>query len=88
MQRIVNKEPIYDDDMLTIIKEQESAELIKALLCYTRTLENMVVGLREQVNSLTPAGQPELFFDLHSDIYEVFCDYPAYAKYKEIFEQK
>lgn len=86
MQRkIVNKEPIYDDDMLTIIKEQETADLIKALLCYTRTLENMVVGLREQVNSLTPAEQPKPFFDLHSDIYQEFCDYPAYSKYQDIF---
>lgn len=34
MQRkTVNKEPIYDDDMLTIIKEQETSDLIKALLC-------------------------------------------------------
>jgi hypothetical protein len=44
MQRIVNKEPIYDDDMLTIIKEQETAELIKALLCYTRTLRIWLWG--------------------------------------------
>lgn len=88
MQRkIVTEEPIYDDDMLAMIEEQETAELIKALFCYTITLENMVVELRKQVNSHTPPGQPEPYFDLHSDIYEEFSDYPAYEKYKDILEQ-
>jgi len=49
----------------------------------------MVVGLREQVNSQTPAEQPKPFFDLHSDIYiPSFCDYPAYSKYQDIFEKE
>jgi hypothetical protein len=46
----------------------------------------MVVGLRDQVNSLTPGEQPKPFFDLHSDIYEEFSDYPAYTKYQDFFE--
>lgn len=84
----VYEEPIYDDDMLAMIEDQKTAELINALLCYTRTLENMVVELREQVNSLTPREEPKPFFDLHSDIYEEFSDYPAYVKYQYFFEQE
>lgn len=79
-------EPIYDDDTLALIEELKTAELIKALVEYAKTLESMVVELRRQVNTLTPAGQSKPFPDLHGDIYEGFYDYPAYHKFKEIFK--
>jgi len=79
-------EPMYDDVTLDLIEEQKTAELIKALAEYAKTLENMVVALRRQVNTLTPAGQSEPFPDLHGDIYEVFYHYPAYQKFEEILK--
>ena len=80
-------EPIYDDVMLELIEELKIAELIKALAKYAKTLENMVVELRRQVNTLTPAGQPAPFPDLHTDIYEMFDHYPAYQKFEDILKR-
>ncbi len=78
-------EPMYDIKMLELIEKQETAELISTVLGYTKNLEKMVLDLRSQVNNLTPAGQPKPYFDLHSDIYEAFYDYPAYQKYQKLF---
>ncbi|MDW7650822.1 MAG: hypothetical protein SCM57_05730, partial [Bacillota bacterium] len=61
---------------------------IRALLQYTKKLETMVVDLRAEVNSLTPADKPSPYFDIHSDIYEVFYDYPGYTRFEEIFEDQ
>jgi len=79
------EEPMYDTEMLELIEEQETAELISAILSYTKDLEKMVLDLRGQVNNLTPAGQSKPYCDLHSDIYEVFYHYPAYQKYQKLF---
>lgn len=79
------EEPMYDTEMLELIEEQQTAELISAVLRYTKDLEKMVIDLRSQVNNLTAAGQPKPYFDLHSDIYEVFYDYPAYQQYQKLF---
>jgi hypothetical protein len=78
-----HREPIYDDTALYSHKQQEVAELVKALAEYAKTLEEMVVELRSQVNALTPAGQSEPFPDLHENIYEAFDDFPAYQKFKK-----
>ena len=40
----------------------------------------------KEVNDLTPPGKHKLYEDIHSDFYEVFDDYPAYQKFKELFE--
>lgn len=81
-----HSEPMYDDMTLQLIEEQKIAELISALAKYAKSLEDMVVKLRKQVNTLTPAGQPLPFPDLHTDIYQVFYDYPAYQKFEEILK--
>lgn len=80
-----DSEPIYDDDTLDLIEELETAKLIRALVEYAKTLEEMVVELRSQVNALSPTGQAKPFPDLHGDIYETFFDYPAYQKFEELF---
>lgn len=54
---------------------------------YTKKLENMIIDLRAEVNDLTLANRHKPYVDIHSDIYEVFCDYSGYSKYKEIFEE-
>ncbi len=79
-------DPFYDDVTLDLIEKQKTAELISALVEYAKTLENMVVRLRSQVNALTPPGEADPFPDLYGDIYEVFYDYPAYRKFKKIFK--
>lgn len=81
-----HKEPSYDDTALYLHEQQEVAELVKALAEYAKTLEEMVVKLRSQVNALTPAGQSEPFPDLHENIYEAFDDFPAYQKFKKSLE--
>lgn len=81
-----HKEPSYDDTALYLHEQQEVAELVKALAEYAKTLEEMVVKLRSQVNALTPAGQREPFPDLHENIYEAFDDFPAYQKFKKSLE--
>ncbi len=81
-----HREPIYDDTALYLHEQQEVAELVKALAEYAKTLEEMVVKLRSQVNALTPAEQSEPFPDLHGDIYEVFYDFPAYQRFKKILK--
>lgn len=83
---IVTSEPMYDDDILQSIREIENHELIKAILDYSKNLEAMVLELRQEVNELTPHGAHKQYEDIHSDIYEVFDDYPAYQRYRELFE--
>lgn len=87
MPKPVYSEPMCDDETIDIIENQETSELIQALLRYTKKLETMVVNLRAEVNSLTPANKTTPYFDIHSDIYEVFYDYPGYARFGEIFEE-
>ena len=76
-------EPIYDDVTLDFIKQQEVEELVDALAQYCIHLEKKVIKLRSWINSLTPPSEIQPFFDLHSDIYEVFHHYAVYAQFKQ-----
>lgn len=80
-------EPIYDDCTLELIKQQETEELIAALVEYCKDLEKQVVDLRCQVNKLTPLDKRKPFPDPQSDLYEVFHHYAAYPKFKKILKQ-
>jgi len=79
-------EPMFDVEQLDFLKEMEPVDLIVKLLDYTKTLEGMVIDLRIQVNRLSPKNEPQPYNDLHSDVYEVFYDHPAYERYKEHIE--
>lgn len=79
-------EPMYDDCTLMQIEDQEAEQLIAGLVDYCVSLEKQVVGLRSQVNSLTPPGKPKPYFDLHGDLYEVFHDYAAHSKFRQILK--
>ena len=76
-------ESMYDDDTLRLDEERENARLIVDLLNYTKTLEEMVINLRKEVNERTLKSQPIPYFELHSDVYESFEDYPAYEKHRD-----
>ncbi len=75
-----------DDLTLDLLEQQQTEELVEALAKYCRQLEKQVVKLRCQVNRLTPANQPKPFLELHSDLYECFCEYAAYPKFKRVLK--
>ena len=75
-----------DDLTLDQLEEQQTEDLVKAFVDYCRTLEKQVVDLRCRVNRLTPSDQPLPFPGSHSDLYESFCDYAAYPKFKHILD--
>jgi len=83
----IYSEPMYDDYTLMQIKEHEIEKLITGLVDYCASLEKQVIGLRKQVNRITPSGKEKPYFDLHSDFYEVFHQYAAYSKYKHILKK-
>lgn len=65
-KKISSSAPIYDDCMLEIIEQHQTEELMAALVDYCKELEKQVIGLRCEVNRLTPSGKkkpfPELFY--------------------------
>lgn len=84
--KALSSEPIYDDCMLMHIEDQQTKELLSGLVEYCLSLEKQLVDLRNQVNNMTPSGRPKPYFDLHSDLYEVFHQYAAYPKFKYILK--
>lgn len=81
-----SKEAMYDDQSLEMFEEVKVAELLSAILAYSKELENQVVMLRTEVNNLTDSSLPRPYEDLYSDVFEVFDHYPAYQKYQEHLE--
>ncbi|NTZ16428.1 hypothetical protein EXW96_20840 [Paenibacillus sp. JMULE4] len=78
------REPMYDVESLAAFEGQETEELIAALAAYCRSLEQQVVGLRQEMNRLTPQGQDKPFPDLHSDLYETFDHLAAYTRFRHL----
>jgi len=81
-----SKEAMYDDQSLEMFEDINVAELLSAILTYSKELENQVVMLRTEVNNLTDSALPKPYEDLYSDVFEVFDHYPAYQKYQEYLE--
>ncbi len=80
-------ENFKDDDCChEPLEEQEAILLIKDLFEYTEKLERMVVELRVRINRLEADKKRLPFPDIHENIYESFCDYPAYQRFREYFE--
>ncbi|MBE0452033.1 MAG: hypothetical protein IBX70_14500 [Clostridia bacterium] len=76
----------YDEQELLAVNEQQTNELIAALLNYAQGLENQVVLLRSDLNKRTLADEAQPYPDLHTDIYETFEGYPAYERNKDGIE--
>ena len=85
--KTIYSEPMYDDCTLMQVEDQKTEELVAGLVDYCISLEKQVIDLRSRVNTLTPPGKPKPYFDLHSDLYEVFHQYAAYPKFKHILKQ-
>ena len=79
-------EPMYDDESLEMFEDIKVAELIAAILEYSKELEDEVVMLRTEVNNLTPPTKRIPYEDLYSDVFRVFDHYPAYQKFQEHIE--
>jgi len=69
-----------------LFEDIKVAELVSALLVYSKELENQLVMLRKVVNSLTDSARLKPYEDLYSDVFQMFNYYPAYEKYQEYIE--
>lgn len=78
-------ESFYDEDNISK-DDMDNIDFIINLLNYSKKLEGMVIKLREEVNELTPEDKEIPYFELHSDIYESFFDYPTVIKYQKYIE--
>ncbi|WP_130859138.1 hypothetical protein [Gracilibacillus phocaeensis] len=67
-------------------EEMDNLDLIINLISYSKKLERMIIQLRSEVNALTPEGENLPYFELHSDIYENFFDYPTIIRYQKYIE--
>jgi len=83
---MVASEQMYDDDSLAMFEDIKVAELIAAVLEYSKELEDEVVMLRTEVNNLTQSTSPKPYEDLYSDVFQVFDHFPAYQKFREYIE--
>ena len=83
---MIANEPMYDDDSLAMFEDIKVAELIAAILEYSKELEDKVLMLRKEINNLTPPAKHKPYEDLYSDVFRVFDHYPAYQKYREHIE--
>ncbi len=84
---MISNEPMYDDESLEMFEEIKVAELLSAILEYSKELEDQVVMLRTEVNNLTPSTARKPYEDLYSDVFQVFDHYPAYQKYRQYVER-
>lgn len=75
-----------DEQELMALEEQQTNELIAALINYAHDLEKQVIHLRSEVNKRTLSNEALPYPDLHTDIYEVFDDFPAYERNKDGIE--
>jgi hypothetical protein len=83
----VTREPIYDEESLVAVEQQETEALIAALAQYCKNLERQVVELRHDVNRLTSPGQDKPFPDVHSDLYETFDHLAAYPRFRHLLTE-
>lgn len=80
-------EPMYDDVTLEVMVEQESKDLVVQLWQYILALEEYVVRLRNQANSLADK-EKEPYPDPFSDFSIRFYDHPQYEKFHDVFENE
>ena len=76
---------MYDDLTLEVIEDEERKELVGQLWQYALALEEYVVRLRNQVNTLSEGQHLRIPFpDPASDFAIRFYDYPAYSEFSEV----
>jgi len=81
-------EPLYDDSTLELISEFQNKDLVERLWQYALSLEEYVIRLRVQINSLTPEDRRSPYPEPASDFAERFNDHPAFDQYSDILESE
>jgi len=75
-----------DTDTIDAYAEGLPYELMHLMLGEIDKLGKMVMGVRAEVNALTPPGQYEPYPDLATDIWDMsWYDHPSVQKYEEIY---
>lgn len=78
----MHDEPIYDDNTLECIMNNNRRDLIAQLWSYILSLEGYVVNLRIRINSLSGEIMP--YPDPASDFALRFLDHPGFDEFHEI----
>lgn len=79
-------EPIFDDDQLALIEEQQTEQLVDELVECIITLCNTAANLREEVNDLARSINPQappVYYEAYSDLCKSFEDSPAYSRFEK-----
>ena len=80
-------EPMYDDLTLEWIENEQRKGLVGQLWQYALALEEYVIRLRNQVNTLSEGQHLRIPFpDPASDFAIRFYDHPAYSEFSEVME--
>ena len=80
-------EPMYDDQTLEWISDEQKKDLVSQLWQYALALEEYVVRLRNQVNTLSEGQHLRIHFpDPASDFAIRFYDHPAYSEFSDVME--
>lgn len=80
------REPIFDDDQLALIEEQQTTQLVSDLVECIISLCNATVKLRAEVNELShrlDPHAPPTYYEVYSDLCKSFEDSPAYSRFEQ-----
>lgn len=81
-----SNEPIYDDDQLALIEDQQTEQLVGDLVERIITLCNTAAELRMEINNLVQQldpSAPPIYYEPYSDLCQSFEDHPTYSRFAE-----
>ena len=82
-------EPMYDDVTLALFVDEERKDLVGQVWQCVLALEEYVIRLRKQVNTLSANEHlSDPFPDPASDFAIRFYDHPAYSEFSEVMPDK
>ena len=80
---------MYDDATLVLIADEQRKELVGQVWQYMLALEEYVIRLRKQVNTLSASQHlRDPFPDPASDFAIRFYDHPAFSEFSEVMPDK
>lgn len=79
-------EPIFDDDQIAMIENQQTEQLVDELVGCIISLCDTAAKLRSEVNDLAreinPLAPP-VYYEVHSDLCKSFEDSPIYPRFEK-----
>lgn len=82
-------QPMYDDETLQWMEQENRKDLVNRLWQYALALEEYAIRLRKQVNTFSMGlGLKEPYPDPASDFTIRFNDHPAYAEFAVFLSDK